>query len=43
MVIGIDAIDLLKSMDPVSKDYREEPGLIMSTIRVPDVKPRDRP
>ena len=37
-VIGVNVIDLLKSIHAVSKDYREEPGIIMPTIRAQGVR-----
>jgi PmbA protein len=36
-MIGINAIELMKKIDAVSSDYREEPGLIMPTIRAQNV------
>ena len=37
-MFGAHFIDLMKSVDAVSSDYREEPGRIMPTIRVRGVK-----
>ncbi len=37
-MLGINIFDLLNNLDAVSSDYREEPGMIMPTIRVQNVK-----
>ncbi|MCY3023262.1 MAG: TldD/PmbA family protein [Planctomycetota bacterium] len=37
-MLGISIFDLLKNLDAVSSDYREEPGTIMPTLRVQNVK-----
>ena len=37
-MLGINIFDLLDNLDAISSDYREEPGMIMPTIRVQDVK-----
>jgi len=37
-LIGANMIELMKSIDAISKDYREEPGIIMPTIRAQDVQ-----
>jgi len=37
MVSG-NVFDLLKSIDAISSDYREEPGIVMPTIRIQNVK-----
>jgi len=33
-MVGMHILDLLKNVDAVSSDYREEPGMIMPTVRV---------
>jgi len=37
-MVGVNIIELLKGIDAVSKDYREEPGLIMPTFRAQNVR-----
>jgi PmbA protein len=37
-MLGINIFDLLDNLDAISSDYREEPGMIMPTIRVQNVK-----
>lgn len=37
-LIGANMIELMKSIDAISKDYREEPGMIMPTIRAQNVQ-----
>jgi PmbA protein len=37
-MLGINVFDLLNNLDGISSDYREEPGMIMPTIRVQNVK-----
>jgi len=37
-MLGINIFDLLNNLDAISSDYREEPGMIMPTIRVQNVK-----
>ncbi len=37
-MVGINVFDLLDDLDAISSDYREEPGIIMPTIRVQNVK-----
>ncbi|MEM2904476.1 MAG: TldD/PmbA family protein [Candidatus Bathyarchaeia archaeon] len=37
-MIGVNILDLFKGIDAVSKDYREEPGLVMPTIRAQNVR-----
>jgi predicted Zn-dependent protease len=37
-MLGINVFDLLNNLDAISSDYREEPGMIMPTIRVQNVK-----
>ncbi|MFC1672449.1 TldD/PmbA family protein [Planctomycetota bacterium] len=37
-MLGISIFDLLNNLDAISSDYREEPGMIMPTIRVQNVK-----
>jgi len=37
-MLGINVFDLLNNLDAISSDYREEPGIIMPTIRVQNVK-----
>ena len=37
-MLGINVFDLLHNLDAISSDYREEPGMMMPTIRVQDVK-----
>jgi PmbA protein len=37
-MLGINILDLLGNLDAISSDYREEPGAIMPTIRVQNVK-----
>lgn len=37
-MIGVNMLDLLKSVDAISSDYREEPGVIMPTVRAQNVK-----
>ncbi len=37
-MLGINVFDLLDNLDAISSDYREEPGIIMPTIRVQNVK-----
>ena len=37
-MLGINIFDLLNNLDAVSSDYREEPGMILPTIRVQNVK-----
>jgi len=37
-MVGVNIIDLFKSIDAVSKDYREEPGIIMPTFRAQNVR-----
>jgi PmbA protein len=36
-MIGGNFLDMLKNVDAISSDYREEPGNIMPTIRIQDV------
>lgn len=36
-MVGADFLDILTRIDAVSSDYREEPGTIMPTIRIPGV------
>jgi len=36
-MVGGHFLDMLKNIDVVSSDYREEPGMIMPTLRVQDV------
>lgn len=36
-MIGINAIEFMRKIDAVSSDYREEPGIIMPTIRAQNV------
>jgi len=37
-MLGINMLDLLKNVDAISSDYREEPGMIMPTIRAHGIK-----
>ena len=37
-MLGINVFDLLSNLDAISSDYREEPGMMMPTIRVQNVK-----
>jgi len=37
-MLGINIFDLLHNLDAISSDYREEPGMMMPTIRVQNVK-----
>ena len=37
-MLGINVFDLLNNLDAISSDYREEPGIIMPTIRVQQVQ-----
>jgi len=37
-MLGVNIFDLLDNLDAISSDYREEPGMIMPTIRVQNVK-----
>jgi len=37
MVAG-HALEWLRNLDAVSSDYREEPGLILPTVRIPSVR-----
>jgi len=37
-MLGINIIDLLRSIDAISSDYRSEPGVILPTIRVKAMK-----
>lgn len=37
-MVGISFLDLLERIDAVSSDYREEPGQIMPTVRVREVR-----
>lgn len=37
-MLGVNMVDLLRSIDAVSKDYREEPGTIMPTVRALNVR-----
>lgn len=37
-MLGIHVFDLLNNLDAISSDYREEPGMMMPTIRVQNVK-----
>ena len=37
-LIGANMIELMKSIDAISKDYREEPGVVMPTIRAQNVQ-----
>jgi len=37
-LIGANMVELMKSIDAVSKDYREEPGVVMPTIRAQNVQ-----
>jgi len=37
-LIGANMIELMKSIDAISRDYREEPGIVMPTIRAQDVR-----
>jgi PmbA protein len=37
-MLGINVFDLLHNLDAISSDYREEPGMVMPTIRVQSVK-----
>ena len=37
-MIGANMLDLLKNIDAISSDYREEPGVIMPTVRAQSVK-----
>lgn len=36
-MLGINVFDLLNNLDAISSDYREEPGMIMPTVRVQSV------
>lgn len=36
-MIGGNFLDMLKNVDAISSDYREEPGTIMPTVRIQDV------
>jgi len=36
-MVGVNFLDMLKNIDAVSSDYREEPGMIMPTIRIQNV------
>ena len=36
-LIGGNFLDMLKNIDAISSDYREEPGSIMPTVRIQDV------
>ena len=36
-MIGGSFLDMLKNIDAISSDYREEPGMIMPTLRIQDV------
>jgi PmbA protein len=31
-MVGVNILDLLKSIDAISSDYREEPGIVMPTV-----------
>ena len=37
-MLGANIFDLLKNLDAVSSDARVEPGLLMPTLRIPDVQ-----
>jgi PmbA protein len=37
-MVGSDAFELLQHADAVSSDYREEPGLIVPSVRIPDIQ-----
>jgi PmbA protein len=37
-VIGVNMLDLLKNIDAISSDYREEPGIVMPTVRAQNVR-----
>ncbi|MBM3240098.1 TldD/PmbA family protein [Candidatus Poribacteria bacterium] len=37
-LIGANMIELMKSIDAISRDYREEPGVVMPTIRAQNVQ-----
>lgn len=36
-MVGGSFLDMLKNIDAISSDYREEPGVIMPTLRIQDV------
>ena len=36
-MVGVNFLEMLKKIDAVSSDYREEPGMIMPTIRIRDI------
>ena len=36
-MVGGSFLDMLKNIDVISSDYREEPGMIMPTLRIQDV------
>jgi len=36
-VLGGSFLDMLQNIDAISSDYREEPGMIMPTVRIHDV------
>jgi len=37
-MIGVNMLELLKNIDAISSDYREEPGTIMPTVRAQNIK-----
>jgi predicted Zn-dependent protease len=37
-MLGFNILELLKNIDAVSKDYREEPGVKMPAIRVKNLR-----
>lgn len=37
-MIGVNILDLLKSIDAISSDYREEPGIVMPTVRAQNLR-----
>ena len=36
-MVGVNFLDMLKNVDAISSDYREEPGIIMPTIRIREI------
>jgi PmbA protein len=37
-MIGVNMLDLLKNIDAISSDYREEPGIVMPTVRAQNIR-----
>jgi PmbA protein len=42
-MLGVNVFELLKALDAVSSDYREEPGLVMPTVRATGVRVASAP